>query len=475
VKPPADTARITETLEPLFKWLGPERAQILRHALNEAAVAVAPLIRLWSVEADTAAARARIGVLSAARQDELARHVGSAISRAEARLAETWERITRLAIDQEDAALAAALNDELDLGPTATSETFDAMMRNPLATLDLTPPRRQAVFCSSLAGVAVQVTQPPLLSVDAFAGLTSRVTTATGLANTPDCGKCVRGPVGEAVVLGDGTAVTVRDGTYVIEPASHFAETHVIAAFRLASGKVPVLFPSARAALASCLVSRSQTDANLTGFASRALWGGEVTDHTTPTAVVLRIGRLLRDLGEVESPDLISAVLGEVAVEVFKVHVRLGAELGRSVGGPHGLPIDVGRVRWDRLADRPVFWIPLSARDGDVVGGSDLPWTADPPSVGAHWHSQPPSLSLDPSWHAQIVVLPGTANLWAIDPHGDWWNMDADFDSMLAARRGHLEPWFDALDSLGILLRPNQRSLPESEQASDELISREEG
>ncbi len=107
-----------------------------------------------------------------------------------------------------------------------------------------------------------------------------------------------------------------------------------------------------------------------------------------------------------------------------------------------------------------MVWIPLGARDPDVVAGSDMPWTREIPAAQAQWHASAPSLRLDPTWYARIAVVPGLANMWCETPDGAWWSLDVDFDSMLMARRRRLEPWLAALEAMGLTMPARQRRIP---------------
>jgi hypothetical protein len=95
-----------------------------------------------------------------------------------------------------------------------------------------------------------------------------------------------------------------------------------------------------------------------------------------------------------------------------------------------------------------VFWLPLTSTSPDLVGGADRPWTLDIPSAGATWQPQSPALSLDPEWHARVVLVPGDPNLWCVQPDGAWWSLDSPFDAVLQSRRAHIHSWLDALETM---------------------------
>jgi hypothetical protein len=458
--------RLPAFLGPLVALLGEERAQVAHHVINEGLAAVAPVTNLWAAEADVIAERARLGADSAASAKELAERVSHALDDALSRHEERTRRI--LALTSADAmtdladGLVAAL--ELD-GPVASAEAFDDLMRDPAGMLVLGARNHRPALARDLSRIARRVASPP---TPACSGMrTGRRGGPSVLDNADSCGVCVRDTSADAVFLGDGTAVTSKDDRYVRQPAAQFAAARELSVFRIASDQPPVLDRSARAALASCLETRADASAGPPrGLGPRVMFGAVVNDHTSPTTVILRIGRLIRDMAEVESPDAASAILAEMAALIFRVHARLGPSAAQLTSYVEGSPIDVGRVRWCELSDSPILWIPLSARDPDVVGGSDMPWTRQIPSAAASWHASAPSLRLDPTWFARIVVVPGFANMWCETPDGAWWSLDVDFDSMLGARRGHLEPWLAALEAMGLTMPVRQRRIPSAKPTS---------
>ena len=406
------------------------------------------------------AARARLGGESAASANELAKRVSSALEQAIARQEDRTRRILELSTADAIADIAETLIAALELdGPVASPEAFDHLMSDPAGVLVLGARDHRPAPVRDLSRIARRVESPPTpASVGAWTG---RRGARLVLDNAQSCGVCVRGASGDAVFLGDGTAVTSKDDRYVRQPTTQFAAAREISVFRFASGKPPVLDRSARAALAACLATRTATSAgSARGLGPRFMFGAAVNDDTSPTAVSLRIGRLVRDLADVESVDALSAILAEIVALIFRVHARLGSSAAHLTSEPKGSPIDVGRVNWCELSDSPMLWIPVSALDPDVVSGSDMPWTREIPSAVAQWHASPPSLRLDPSWYARIVVVPGLANMWCETPDGAWWSLDVDFDSMLLARRRHLEPWLAALEAMGLTMPAPRRRIP---------------
>lgn len=447
-------------LGPLVALLGKERAQVAHHIVNEGLAVVAPVTNLWVAEADVIAARVRLGAESAESTKELATRVASAVEQAVARQEERTRRILELTSAEDPAHVVDALVATLELaGPVGSPEAFDQLMTDPAGVLVLGRRDRRPASARDLSRIARRVPSPP---TEACVGsLADQRGGPFELGNAESCGVCVRGATGDAVFLGDGTALTAKDGRYIRLPSAQFAAARNISVFRLASGTPPVLDRSARAALAACLSTRTTASVgSARGLGPRTMFGAAVNDDTSPTAVSLRIGRLLRDLADVESPDALSAILGELVALIYRVHVRLGSSAVQLTSRSEGSPIDVGRVLWCELSDSPVLWVPLSARDPDVIGGSDMPWTREIPSADAQWHASAPSLQLNRTWYARIVVVPGLANMWCETPDRAWWSLDVDFDAMVASRRKHLEPWLAALEAMGLTMPGRRRQIP---------------
>ena len=451
--------RLPAFLRPLVALLGEERAKIAHSVINEGLAAVAPVTNLWAAEADVIATRARLGARSAASAKELSTRVSAALEQAVARQEERTRRILELTTDDAISDIGEALATALELDrPVASTGAFDHLMRDPDGVLVLGSRDRRPASARDLSRIARRVEPQP---IPAGVGPWTDRDDPLVLDNSQSCGACVRGASGDAVLLGDGTAVTAKDDRYVRQPVAQFAAFREISVFRLASGAPPVLHRSARAALAACLSTRTTASAGTArGLGPRIMFGAAVNDDTSPTAVSLRIGRLARDLADVANADALSAILAEMVALIFRVHVRLGSTAARLTSRPEGAPINVGRVHWCELSDSPVLWVPLSAPDPDVVGGSDMPWTREIPSAAAHWDASPPSLRLDRTWYARIVVVPGLANMWCETPDGAWWSLDVDFDAMVAARRGHLEPWLAALEAMGLMMPVRRRRTP---------------
>jgi hypothetical protein len=445
---------LAPVLAPLLRLLDPDRARIAHAAVSEGIGSVEPLIKLWLEETRAAEGRARLVATDTRAEARLAQLVEDSLRAALAQEEARWNAILRATLSRDRNgmnvdALVSAFGHE---GPIAHAESFDTMMRDPAGVLELSPSAVTAVEqCPrDLAPFARRATRRPIARAawQAFDDLSSA---PERLTNGAGCGTCLRGPAGDAVVLGDGTAVTCRGGRYAIEPVPQ-SDWQQLSVFRLASGLPPVLAPSARAALASCLVKRNGGHRTSSSFASNVLLGATLEEASTPTKVVARVAQLLRDLADIETPDAAAAVLLEIAFLVFRVHVLLTPYSIPTDGGSAGRPIDVGRVRWCMASDSPRFWIPIGGSDPDLVGGADRPWTRDIPAAGAQWQANPSALQLDPSWHARIVVQPGDCNLWCVDSDGVWWSLESDFDAVLLSRRKHLEGWLAAVERFSLLM-----------------------
>jgi len=414
---------------------------------------VAPILQL--VEAEVGAAEVRAEMATRGAQDHEAR-----ATRVETELSAMQEREEqRLA--RIGGALTAALEEyhfEPDnlarllgvVGPTAEQASFDALMRDPSGVLTLGPNQEATVTeRRDLSSVARLAEKPPLGQPDTAAFLAASLR-ANRLANAPGCGLCVRVASGDIVLLGNGTCIAVHEARYTQESTDdafgQSAGARELSVLRLASGGPPVLAPSARAALAACLhARRASVVCDARSLGPYMLFGAAIDGSTSPTHEITRLAELGRTRGNRAA---VAAALLAVAYTVFRVHIREGESLKASGLSDNQELIDVGRLRWCRLSGVPVFWIPLWASDPDRVGGADQPWTLDIPAAGASWHPQSPVMSLDPGWHARIVVVPGDPNLWAVDPEGTWWSLDSDFEAVLESRRAHIQIWLEALEAM---------------------------
>lgn len=425
-------------------------------AMLEGIDSVAPIMSLVDAQVAATEARARLAVRGAqdheARAARVEAELDAMLQREDARWAAIGDVLDRVpdGSDMGPDDLAALLGVD---GPTANRAAFDALMLDPDAGLRLGPAPVTEAPPRDLASVARRTDVSPISRSDTDAFLTASVA-STCLTNASGCGVCLRSTLGDAVLLGDGTCVTVQDGCPtrrdVSEVGYGIAEARELSTFRLATGAAPSLAPSARAALASCLHAReASVVCEPWSFGPYILFGaaiGESGEGVSNLAILANLAReLCRAAG---NSNAIAAVCMTAAYEILQVHIRAGDALGTDRMSQAQRAIDVGRVRWCRLSDMPVFWLPLWSGDPDVVGGADQPWTLDIPAAGATWHPQPPVMSLDPDWHARIVVVPGDANLWCVDPQGVWWSLDSDFEAILESRRAHVQPWLEALETM---------------------------
>lgn len=455
---------MTSQPDPVALVTAPLRALVARGeqgivpgAVLEGLEMVAPIMNVVEAQVAAAEVRAELAVRGAQDHESRAARVGDELRAMQEREEARWTTIGNALgdgpdeddFDPDDLAALLAVG-----GPAADPVAFDQMMRNPGAVLKLGPSQTTTVpRPRNLKSVALQADQPPIgqLETDAFLAAS---TSASTLANAAVCGACVRVTSGDAVLLGDGTYVTVREGGYerrrVAEAPDPFEEARELSTFRLATGKAPVLTPSARAALVACLHAReASVISDSASFGPYVLFGAATPGSSEPMSQMKRLVKLAQELRRAGGNSSASAAaLLAVAYMIFRVHVREGDPLGTTRLSEVQSPIDVGRVRWCRLSDVPVFWLPLASGDPDLVGGADQPWTLDIPAAGATWHPQSPVMSLDPDWHARIVVSPGDANLWCIDPEGAWWSLDSDFEAVLESRRAHIQSWLEALETM---------------------------
>jgi len=429
---------------------------IVTRAMLEGIESVAPIMNL--VEAQAAAAEARAHLAAAGARDHEARaarvetELVAMLKREEARWATIGDALA-LAPDDSDMDpddLAVLLGVD---GPTADREAFDACMRDPGWELKLGPAPATEAQPRDLTLIARQSDHPPLGQSETEAFLATTVTPSR-LVNAPSCGVCVRGAFGDNVLLGDGTCVAIQDGRYkrdgVAEVADRIAQARELSTLRLATGKPPTLTPSARAALAACLHTRkASAGAEAASLGPFVLFGAAIAGSSSPMSAMARLAHLAKDVRRARgNSNAMAAAFLTVAFEILRVHVLEGDPIGTDRISTTQSVIDVGRLRWCRLSDSPVFWIPLRSGDPDLVGGADQPWTLDIPAAGATWHPQSPVMSLDPGWHARIVVVPGDANLWCLDQQGVWWSLDSDFEAILESRRAHIQPWLEALEAM---------------------------
>ncbi len=453
MKQPSNSAEVV--LAPLLRVLGPKRAAVARAAVSEGLIAVAPLLDLWVEETRVAEAEAASAAKGAHANRQLADLVEVSLARAIERSEERWNMVLDAAAAISSGASADVMVSAFGLeGPVASGTAFDEMMRDPDGVLELrsAPGMESTDHSPDLSPYARRYGRAPTSA----AGLRALATPAAApdrLTNADGYGACLRGSAGDAVHLGDGTAVMVRKDRYVIEPLRPGVSWRELSVFRLATGRPPTLLPSARAALASCLAKHGQPSMSAArDLTSTVLLGATVTGSTTPNGVLARIARFARDATEAATHDAIAAPLLEIASLVFQVHGRLKPTTVHIPRSSVGRPIDVGRVRWCRLSDSPRLWIPIGADDRDVIGGIDRPWTRDIPAAAAHWQATPSSMRLDPDWYARIVVVPGDSKLWCVDPDGTWWSLDSAFDAVVQSRREHLAPWLQSLEQFGITM-----------------------
>ena len=188
--------------------------------------------------------------------------------------------------------------------------------------------------------------------------------------------------------------------------------------------------------------------ASASTFATYVLTG-LILEHQSDVATeIARVADLVRGLANHPKPAAWVNALSEVARIVFRAAVRLStpASVEAVAGRPRA--IDVGRVRWCSLTDRPVIWVPLFAENADMVGAPDQAWTLDPLGPSTIWHSQAPSVQLDPDWYARIVLYPEDIRLWCITPEGQSWVLPLTLLDLLGHRTQHLGPWLRALEDL---------------------------
>jgi hypothetical protein len=413
---------------------------------------VAPIMALLDAEVAAAEARAALAADGArdhaSRADRVHREVRAMLDREQARWTAAQEAIERDDTSADELAAALGIN-----GAVTSREAFDALMTDPSGVLRLGPPdTATAAPHRSLARVARAAERPPL-GPSETATLLMRTGAPSSLCNAAGTGACVRGADGDAVLLGDGTFVCVDEQRYmrtkVADAAASIGAARRLTPSRLASEQPPTLLPSARAAFAACLHARRATAIPAPqALGPYVLWGAAVSGQDEQPSDIRTLWNLVSELRRSGGDaDATAAALLMMAYVIFRVRARAGAALEPEALADAQAAIDVGRVRWCRLSDTAVFWLPLMSTSPDQVGGADRPWTLDIPSAGAAWHAQSPALSLDPAWHARLVIVPGHPDLWCVETDRTWWNLDTAFEAVLESRRAHIQAWLAALET----------------------------
>ncbi len=410
--------------------------------VTEALDTVGPLVAVEAAAADAAEAAARLAEVASGAEVSRSRRVVEALDDMELREERRWHRV----LDQLETA-SGSNPDELDdlargLELDAvfeTQEAFGAAMEDDDFAFRLGPPQVEAGINHDdrLARVAHRKTPSTLKGV-----VRPAADSHDCLSRATHAGLWVETPNGEAVLLGDGSCVGVREeriarwqlGTKASTPSN-------LRAFCWADDQPPTLEAHAAAALAACLATRSADAPEAAEFPLWLTTGAAAQEPPTTTKLqVLR--QAVTELKGVRTPGKAVAPLLRLAFEVARLRVARHpvAEVHRPTP-----VIDVGRVRWCELQRRPIFWLPVLNDHPDTVGGADRAWTSDLPGGGATWHGTSPGLRLDPAWSAALVVVPGDANLWCLDGDGAWWSMETDYAAIVLARLAHRKAWCDAM------------------------------
>lgn len=100
---------------------------------------------------------------------------------------------------------------------------------------------------------------------------------------------------------------------------------------------------------------------------------------------------------------------------------------------------DIGRIRWAADREELLWWLPMwtsedpERTDELPFGPRDRPWCTGTPTAETTWHSTPPSIEIDKTWHASILMDPDS-NLWIVDSEGRWWRGGIDIEGIVQAR-----------------------------------------
>jgi hypothetical protein len=420
-----------------------------RQPIETALAAARPVLELAAAQAIAAEQRADYAAaaaeLAGTRADRIERGIDDALRREQRRWESAMEAIC--APDASADQLVRALSLE---GPVADEASFHAYMLDDELPLRLGPSNRvrkgTVDAADRLSLIAKRCGTAPR-DAAATSQLLQRCASATTLANAGSCGACVDAPTGQAVLLGDGTAVS-PDGTTLVRAPHSNSPLRAFSAQRWADGRPPVLVPSARAAVAATLALRAASSPPEGTWAASALFGAAIRPQpggaTSPVDLAKAVWRAARAVGD--SAGSFAAACFELAYLTMRVTVAPAGE-PVSLDSSEDL-VDVGRIRWCELTGQALTWLPLQERDPDDVGGADRPWTSEPPAAGATWWSEPPSLRLAPDWYASVLFDLETAELLVLAPDETWWTLDTDFEGIALARRQHVDPWLRAIEVL---------------------------
>jgi hypothetical protein len=439
---PSELALLLAPARAALERVAPE----VRRAVEAELQAARPILELTAAQAAAWEARADAARDAAEHAVERSQRVGLGIEEAVRREQRRWHAVVATVGAAEGGtsgtdAIVRALQLE---GPVASAEDFDEFMLDDTLSLRLGPASTATPAGSSAERLAL-IAKPrptPARDTGATQSIFERCSSATALTNVAHCGACVDTDAGQAVLLGDGTAVVPEDGTAARKPAPE-GPWRRYDAQRWAAGGPPVFLPSARAGLAAILAGRSAGIPNARTWAASALFGAAFEPQ--PDGAV-SAGRLAKAIWQVVSSSgggPLAAACYELSYLTMRVTVALADDLVRD--GTQEL-IDVGRVRWCDLTGQAITWLPLEVPEPDAVGGGDRPWTADPPAAGATWLAEPPSLRLSPDWFAAVLIDPATGELMVLAPDATWWTFDADFEAIALSRRDHVDPWLRALE-----------------------------
>lgn len=417
----------------------------LRAPVEQALSGLAPFMALDSAEVSAAVAAAINAQALADRTERVADELDGAFAETLALEERRWTTAIELVGAQADTTedvdrLAAVLGVD---HPGAAAETFDEFMLDEGTTLRLGPApaeRDGRHRLSIVARPASPGTHPDL--GDRLPDLV-----APGLLAASAAGQWIDGPSGPAILLGDGSQVRLTSGEleHATADPDDLEDPLSLRVDRWATGRPPLLQPHAAAAFAAAMAARSAGIAiEPEAIPGLLTLGAPLAASDVPTSRLAEAYALLRELVRIEDVHAGAEVLLRLAFACSRVRLYLVPAEPQ----PPCMVIHVGHVRWCTLSDRPLFWLPAFSDHPDSIGGPDRPWTTEIPAAAAVWEPSSPALRLDPDWSAALVVVPGDSQLMCVDPAGDWWHLDVDYEAVILARRNHREPWLDALEIL---------------------------
>ena len=136
-------------------------------------------------------------------------------------------------------------------------------------------------------------------------------------------------------------------------------------------------------------------------------------------------------------------------------------------GWDDAYPIDIARARWSPDREDVLIHFPLFDSTSQPVSGLHRPWTVGPLRVDADWHSAPPALELDTSWHASLITLGPNESYW-LTSDGTWVRERCDPAKVIEDRLRNVD------DLISALVAPPSREAQLLVNAAESVLRRDE-